>query len=1347
MNALPKPPLSNSRPPEPVPRTDPKTQGRRGRKIAAWIFFGFNALTLLLVLGLVVLMHSERFHSYLLKTAQQKASEALGSQVQMQNFDFHLSGLSPTVDLYGVVVHGATPYADPPLLQAESLHLGVTVTSLLHKSWYVGDVRIEHPIVRIFADNNGRTNLPAPKSQENSSGAQTSVFDLGIRQLLLERGEIYYNNRKSELSADLHDLTLQSSFELLGKIYSGTLSYRNGHLELQNASPIGHNFDGKFVATPEEFRLESAELRTASSRLSVVATVHNYSQPQVHATYEATIDGGEFRRALNDPALPDGIVLSSGVLDYDASSRAPLVASVNAQGEIHSPGVTAANQNAKIQIRNLGARYSLANGNAAVTGIHAQLVGGTLGGTLTMRDLGGATRCHLLASLHGASLAELQSELQSALASSSVVTNQVALRGSADATADATWGTTTQDLLARADATLQANVQPAQGGTATAVNGAIHARYAGKSAQLSFDQSYIKTSQTSVTLNGTISDHAALQARVNSNDLHELETITAAFRAPGSESLGLYGHATLTATVSGSTRSPQVAGEITADNLKLRGSEWKLLRANFTASPSQIKVDNGEMDSASRGRVIFQLATALQQWSVTKASPFQVQLSASQINVQDLLKAAGSTAPVAGTLSADITADGTQLAPSGHGTVGLTSGRFAGEPIRSVHMQFQATGKQVTANLKMYLPAGSANAAVIYEPASQSYDAQLHAPGIKLDQLETLKAKNLQLQGVLDVNASGKGTLSDPQLQALIELPQLQIRDQAIRGLKLHSNVANHVANFTLDSEALNTHAGGHGTIQLSGEYLADVSLDTQAIPLAPWFALYAPSQAGNLNGQTEIHATLRGPLKDKTRLEAHLLIPQLSLNYKDSIKLAAEAPIRVDYVNGVLNLQRSTIRGTGTEITFQTNVPVAKDAPASLLVRGSVDLRLAQLVSPDITSGGELRFDIDSDGRRADPDVQGKIQVVNASFATVGAPLGLSGGNGALTLTRNRLDVTQFQGSVGGGVVTGSGGVVYRPQLQFDLALAAKGVRVLYDQSVRTTLNSNLALTGSFEDALMTGQVAIDQLSFTSDFDISDLMSQFGGDATPPPTQGFAQNVNLDVGIQTPGGLNLTSRTLSLAGSANLHLRGTAAQPVLLGRLNLSDGDLIFSGNRYKLQGGTIDFTNTTRTQPVLDMSVNTTISQYDIQMRFWGPADHLHTNYASDPALPPADIINLIAFGKTSEAAAANPTPPGALGAESLVASQVSSQITNRVEKLAGVSQLSIDPQLGSSQQNPGARVAIQQRVTSKIFVTFSTDVTSTESQVVQLEYQVNRKTSFSAVRDQNGGFSFQTTFRKQW
>jgi translocation and assembly module TamB len=1310
-----------------------------------WVAAGAGALVLVAVLGITLLLHSERFHGYLLRTAQQKASDALGSRAQMRDFAVHWSGISPTVDLYGVVVHGAAPYSEPPLFEADAIYLRATITSWLHKAWYVSDVRIEHPIARIFAGRDGRTNLPPPKPTKSSAQNTMSVFDLGIRHLRLERGEFYYNNRKSEVSADLRDLALQSTFALITKSYSGTLSYREGRLQLRNANSIAHNFNARFVATPEEFKLETAVLNTAHSRLSLVADLHDYAQPRVHATYEAMIDAGEFRRALNNPSLPTGIIQSSGALDYDGSSSRSLLATVATRGEIRSTGMAVTGRSHRITLRNLGAQYSLVNGDAEITGISAQLLGGTLAGTMTIRDLAGSARSHLSVSLNALSLGDLQNALQSAGSSSSAA-NQIALRGSLNATADATWGKTMQNLLARADATLQAGVEPAKGGSTTALNGVIHTRYIGKSGQLAFDRSYLRTSTTMVTLNGTVGDKAALQVRVNSEDLHELEAIASSFRPPDSEPLGLYGRATMDASVSGSTRIPQLSGQLNAENLRLKGSQWKLLRANFEANPSHIRVENGELNSAGRGRVTFRLATALQQWSPTGSTPFQVNVAASQINVEDLAKAAGSTAPVAGTLSANIIASGTQLAATGHGTISLTAARVAGEPVRAVDLQFQGTGKQVNAKLKIDLPAGSTNATVAYEPASQTFTAELHAAGIKLDQLETVKGRNLQLQGILDVNAHGRGTVQNPQLQAVIEVPQLQVRDQVIRGIKLQSSVANHTANFTLDSEVINTHAGGHGTIELNGDYMVDASLDTQSIPLAPLAGIYVPSQAGNVTGETELHATLRGPLKDKTRLEAHVLIPHLAINYKDSIQVASEAPIRAEYSKGVLNLQRATIRGTGTEVTFQASLPTAKDAPASLLVKGNVDLRLAQLVSPDITSGGELQFDIDSSGHRSEPNVQGQIRIVNAKFATAGAPLGLQNGNGVLTLTRNRLDVTQFQGKVGGGSVTASGGLVYRPQLQFDLAMAAQEVRILYDQSVRTTLSSNMVLSGTIDKALLSGHVGIDQLSFTSDFEISDLMSQFG-DATPPPAQGFSQNMSLDVGIETPGGLNLTSRTLSVAGSANLHLRGTAAQPVLLGRLNLSGGDLIFSGNRYKLQGGTIDFVNHSRTEPVVDMAVNTTIDQYEIQMHFWGPADHLHTNYVSDPALPPSDIINLIAFGKTSEAAAANPTPPGTLGAQSLIASQVSNQIANRVEKLAGISQLSIDPVLGSSQQTPGARVAIQQRITSKVFVTFATDVTSTERQVIKLEYQANRRTSFNAVRDQNGGFSFETTFRKQW
>jgi translocation and assembly module TamB len=314
-------------------------------------------------------------------------------------------------------------------------------------------------------------------------------------------------------------------------------------------------------------------------------------------------------------------------------------------------------------------------------------------------------------------------------------------------------------------------------------------------------------------------------------------------------------------------------------------------------------------------------------------------------------------------------------------------------------------------------------------------------------------------------------------------------------------------------------------------------------------------------------------------------------------------------------------------------------------------------------------------------------------------------------------------------------------------VALTGRGIRLLYPDGVRTGLGMNLALSGNMDSALLNGQVRVNQLSFAPDFDLMTFLGQFSGDTVPAPSQGFADNLQLDVGVSANNDLNLVSRTLSLDGSANLHVQGTAADPVILGRVNLSGGDLIFQGNRYVLQGGTIDFVNPYQTQPVMNVAVNTTIQEYNIMMRFDGPADRLHTSYTSVPSLPPSDIINLIAFGKTTEASAANPTPPGSLGAESLVASQVSSQVTSRLEKVAGISQLTIDPELGTNQQNPGARVAIQQRVTGNLFVTFATDVTATQNTVIKLEYHLNPKVSFSGTRDQNGGFGFDTKIHKSW
>jgi uncharacterized protein involved in outer membrane biogenesis len=227
--------------PEEVPQQPPAPPRRPlWQRLLFWIGGGLVVLIVLIVAGVYVLLHNRSFHNYVLRTVQQKATASLGTNVRIQEFALNFSGISPTLDVYGAVIDGAQPYPDPPLLQVEHARVGVRIVSVLDKKWYLSDITVNYPVIQVFVDKQGRTNLPAPKSSGGQSN--TNLFDLAIQHALLDRGEVYYNNRKSVLDADLHDVTFSSDFDNANRRYSGSLSYDDGHLRMESFNTVNHDF-------------------------------------------------------------------------------------------------------------------------------------------------------------------------------------------------------------------------------------------------------------------------------------------------------------------------------------------------------------------------------------------------------------------------------------------------------------------------------------------------------------------------------------------------------------------------------------------------------------------------------------------------------------------------------------------------------------------------------------------------------------------------------------------------------------------------------------------------------------------------------------------------------------------------------------------------------------------------------------------------------------------------------------------------------------------------------------------------------------------------------------------------
>ena len=177
------------------------------------------------------------------------------------------------------------------------------------------------------------------------------------------------------------------------------------------------------------------------------------------------------------------------------------------------------------------------------------------------------------------------------------------------------------------------------------------------------------------------------------------------------------------------------------------------------------------------------------------------------------------------------------------------------------------------------------------------------------------------------------------------------------------------------------------------------------------------------------------------------------------------------------------------------------------------------------------------------------------------------------------------------------------------------------------------------------------------------------------------------------------------LSGDVDLRLRGTAARPVLLGRVNIAEGDIKLAGTKYHLERGDITFIDPVRIDPVLDVEATTRVRDYDITIGLHGTMERLNTTYRSDPPLSSDDIISLLAFGSTQTENAIGAAPSSGLGENAsgaLLGAALSQAVNNRVSKLFGGSTIRINPAFGGPENDPNARLTIEQQVTNNITLT---------------------------------------------
>jgi translocation and assembly module TamB len=409
-----------------------------------------------------------------------------------------------------------------------------------------------------------------------------------------------------------------------------------------------------------------------------------------------------------------------------------------------------------------------------------------------------------------------------------------------------------------------------------------------------------------------------------------------------------------------------------------------------------------------------------------------------------------------------------------------------------------------------------------------------------------------------------------------------------------------------------------------------------------------------------------------------------------------------------------------------------------------------------DVVSSGNATIAASVRGSLQDPQVAGRMELKSASFNLADIPNGLDDANGVILFDKRRATIEKLTGQTGGGAISIAGFVGFvAPEWTYRLQARADNVRIRYPEGVSTTISSNLSLTGTTSKSILSGVITIRRAGFNPRTDIGGILAASAKPIAAPTTPNLIlRGMQLDVHIETAPGLQLqTSLTSDLQAEADLRIRGTAAKPSLIGRVVVNQGDVQFFGNKYTINRGEIGFYNPVKIEPVLDMDLETRVRGILVTINFTGPLSKLNVSYRSDPPLESTEIIALLAVGRapgtnTSLASGQTVASQNFLSSSSntLLGQAVAAPINGRLQRFFGVSRLKIDPQLTGINAVPQARLTVEQQVSRDVTLTYITNLSQANQQIVRLEWDVDKTWSVVALREENGAFGIDFFFKKR-
>ncbi len=952
--------------------------------------------------------------------------------------------------------------------------------------------------------------------------------------------------------------------------------------------------------------------------------------------------------------------------------------------------------------------------------------------------------------------------------------------------------------LKNASGTLNANIS-ANAGTAERglipVNGQV--RLTAANGLFNVDQADLNTSSSKLTATGRFDlrdKNSDLNVALRSTDANEIERlvrvlgITSAVEQLDSLQATLAGNLTFEGSVSGNLYDPNVDGRASLDSLSLRGKELGSVATDIKATPIGVDLANGKLTARDGGIALFAINIPYGGTNNTN-----VKATLTNVNAGNLLAALPIELPeqirdLSGSTSGTVDISGLPNNAQGEVNLAAAKGVVAGQAFDDLKVKAVFSGTQVNVEqADMRVSAGTLGVKGNYDRATTAFNFDLVGQAVPLPLALALLPRNDSIPvitGDVDVTAKATGIADRTSSYAIdftgraanVQVDQQELGEVTFKGQTVGQKLsADLTATFDGRPQVI------AATLKFGDEDMPfTAATDFNQSPLAPFLAFIPQLKnipiKGTGTGRVEFGGKLSPEIDGKRAISASALsgtanFSQLSLQIQDTPLSAAE-PVIVRFDSREIVVEKARFAGGGSNMTIAGTKALTENGSNNLSVDGRVNLNLLNLFTKDTFFSGFADTAIRFVGPNKTARVSGTANMVKASVATfVGSDrFSAERVSARIIFTSDRVEVEEASGYLGGGRFTGSGGGTLDglSMSAFRFSMAGNNVTVPLPKDFRTTGDAQLEITGTRERAgasmelRIGGSVYARRSLYSKDIDLANLVSNrrdatlSGGGSSGRPI------IFDDLLIEGRDALVVKNNIADLTASVSLVLSGDASNPRVSGRVTANSGTIFFRKDRYVVQRAVLEFPPETNIDPIINLQAESEIGGYQVFVNLSGPlrdSEQLSATVRSSPALPQADVVSLITTGSLTNSAGGIPTFAQTginTAAEILTDTIINAPARRATDRLFGLNVFEIDPLISGQQANPGARLTVGRQINNNLRVTYATNLSQDQNQVLALEYRVSNRLSVVAQYEQRSltnvtrnqdNFSFEIRFRKRF